>query len=498
MGAHGRAGRLTAILLGLSAAAWSCRQAPPPPAPEQVTILLTSDVLSLDPNRDMEAVTDSVLWNAYEALVAFDPDLQVKPLLAASWEHPEPVRWRFRLRPGVRFHDGSPMDAAAVKAAFDALRAEPELRAGSFVHQIAAVEAPSPDVVEIVTHEPRALLAQLPFFYVTRPAAAGAFPTLLGTGPYRVAEWSAGKRVVLERFDRYWGPPPAYRRAVYEPVPDASERLRRLAAGADLAYALAPDTRDQEGVRVVRRPGLSVYYVGLDVRTAGGNPVADPRVRRALHLAIDRPRLVKEVLKGAGLVPTQPVSPLVFGYDPGLPRPVVDRDTARALLADAGHPSGFKMRFDVPKQRSEVAWRIQEDLRAIGVDLELNLVDGEEVYALAEQGRSRMFFAGWSCTTGEASEFYEYNLHSRGARWGHGNYGGYADAEMDHIAETNASELDQKKRRERLQRAAVIAMRDLPVLPLYVEDDVYGVRQGLVFEPRADGEVRLAELAPGR
>jgi peptide/nickel transport system substrate-binding protein len=499
MGTSGRAGRLTLLLALLAAAvapALACRKTPA--RDEQVTILLTSDVLSLDPNRDVEAVTDSVLWNAYEALVTFDADLKVKPLLAASWEHPEPERWRFRLRPGVRFHDGTVLDADAVKAAFDGLRAQPEQEAGSFVHQIASVAATAPDVVEITTHEPRALLAQLPFLYVTRTNPAGGSAPLLGTGPYRVTEWTAGQRVVLDRWDGYWGARPAFGRAVFVPVPDASRRLQQLLAGADLAYGIAPDVLGQhhDGVRFLRRSGLTVYYIGLDVRPGPGNPLADARVRRALHLALDRTRLVREVLKGAGAVPTQLVSPLVFGYDPGQPRPVLDRDTARALLADAGYPSGFRVRFDVPKQRSEMAWRVQEDLRAIGVELELNPLEGDEVYALAERGQSRMFYAGWNCTTGEASEFYEFNLHSPDSRHGSGNYGGYTDKELDHIAETNASVLDMKKRREQLQRAAAIAMRDLPLLPLVVEDDVYGVREGLVFEPRADGEVRLLELAP--
>ena len=118
----------------------------------------------------------------------------------------------------------------------------------------------------------------------------------------------------------------------------------------------------------------------------------------------------------------------------------------------------------------------------------------------AMAGKSDLFLNGWDCSTGEASEFYEFCLHTPRGQYGKGNYGGYSNPEIDTIAETNAAILDQRARRRLLQRAAVIAMDDLPVLPLWVRDDVYGVRTELTFPLRADAAVRVADVryADGR
>jgi peptide/nickel transport system substrate-binding protein len=116
------------------------------------------------------------------------------------------------------------------------------------------------------------------------------------------------------------------------------------------------------------------------------------------------------------------------------------------------------------------------------------------VYRLAVAGKSDVFLIGWDCSTGEASEFYEFCLHTPGGQYGKGNYGGYSNPEVDAIAETNAAMLDQRTRRRLLQKAAVIVMEDLPVLPLWVRDDVYGVRSELTFPLRADAAVRVADV----
>jgi peptide/nickel transport system substrate-binding protein len=483
--------RARALLCAAALALSGCR---PPSAPrDTVTLLLSSDILSTDPNAEVEAVTDSVLFNVYEPLVGFDKDLQVRTLLAESWEHPSPERWRFQLRHGVKFHDGTALDAAAVKAVFARLMKEPDLDASSFVRQVEEVVVVAPDIVEIVTREPRAILANLPFLYITKPAAGGG---LVGTGPYRFHEWKAGDHVGLDRFDGYWGKAGEFAHARFEPVTDADARLRRLAAGtADLVYGVKPEAlpRPLPGVRFVHRPGLTVYYLTFNFRAHAGNPYPDRRVREAMNLALDRAELVREGLKGAGTVATQPVASLVFGYDPALPAPPRDLARARALLAEAGFPQGFSGQLHISGSRIDVARLVARQMAQIGIQLQP--VATEDVYGAAEAGKSDLFFTGWDCSTGEASEFYEFILHTRDNRFGQGNYGLFSNPDIDAIAEGNAAVLDQRRRQSMLQRAAAIAMQELPVLPLFVQDDIYGVREGLQFEARADSEVRVADLA---
>ena len=469
-----------------------------PPDRDSVTVLLAADIASLDPNQDVEAITDSVLFNVYEPLVALDENLKIQPVLAESWEHPSPERWRFHLRRNARFHDGTPLTSEAVRDVILGLQRTEGHEAAYFLGQIVDVVASAPGTVDIVTREPRAILAHLPYIYVWKANREGAFPPRLGTGPYEIEEWTARERVVLERAATHWGPPPPVRRAVFRPVPDPERRLALLASGeADLAYSVPPDRLDRPlpGVRIVRRTGLTVHYLVPDLRPRPGNPFREVRVRKAVSLALDREAMVRDLLHGAGAVAGQPVAPLVFGYDPGLPPPRHDPAQARRLLAEAGLAGGFRTRLHYSSRRQALAERIRGDLARAGIVLELVPVSPEEIYDVAATGTTELFLAGWDCSTGEASEFYEFALHTPGRVYGGGNYGAWSNPEVDTIAETNGAVLDPRKRLEMLQRASRVVVEELPVIPVLIEDDVYGAREGVRFVPRTDNEIRLAEVS---
>ncbi len=493
-------GRLRAALLGvlLACALAACRKAAAPVA-DTLTIVLSNDVSSLDPNQEVESVTDSVLFNAYEPLVAFDHDLRAQPLIAESWQHLAPERWRFKLRANVRFHDGALLTADDVRESLLRLRDAPTLEAAHFGAVIADVVAVAPDTVEVVTREPRSLLTSLPFLYITRPAPAGTFPPFIGTGPYRIVERVPGHKVRLERVDTYWGGPAAYREVTFVPVREPDQRALRITQGlADIAYGIPHEQllKPLPGVRLVRHAGLTVYYIGLDVGDRPDNPFRDQRVREAMHLAIDREALVRDSLHGAGAPAAQPVAPLVFGYEPAIKVPARDVARAKSLMAAAGFGSGFDVRIDLPRNRGTLGTLLRAQLAEVGIRLEPHNV--EDVYALAESGKSAMFVVGWDCSSGESSEFYEFVLHTRTKAFGQGNYGGWSNAEIDRIAERNGAELDTRKRQTMLREAATLSMRELPVIPLYVADDVYAVREGISLKLRADSEIRLVDLRPDK
>ena len=482
-------------LLVLGALACACSSAKP--RKDALTVLLPADILSLDPNREIEQVTDSVLANVFEPLVGFDQELEARTMLAESWEHPAPERWRLRIRRGVTFHDGVPVTPELVRDALLHIKDAPSEEAAQFLGDVREIAVAPDNSVDIVTAQPRAILANLPGLYIAKKNSASDFPPLVGTGPYRLTAWKPGERVVLERWPGYRGPAPVFREVVFVPVPDGAERVARLAARrADVVYAVPPEAgpAGPAGTRFLSRPGLTVAYIGFNLRNQPGNPFHDLRVRQALHLAIDRQGLLERAMAGEGEVATQPVAPAVFGYDPDVPRPRHDLARARQLLAEAGHPHGFRARLDLAAARLPAARVIQEQLRGVGVELDLNPSEKDGVYQLAMAGKSNLFLIGWDCSTGEASEFYEFCLHTPAGHYGKGNYGGYSNPTIDEIAETNGAILDQRARRRLLQKAEVIAMEDLPVLPLWVRNDVYGVRADLTFRLRADAAVRLADV----
>jgi peptide/nickel transport system substrate-binding protein len=486
--------RSACLAVALVTLAGACAKAPPPP--DSLRILTTTDVRTLDPNAEVEQTTDAVLSNVYEPLVDLDEGLEPRPVLAESWEHPQPERWRFRLRKNVRFHDGSPLTAETVRSAFESVRkAEAQAEAAQFLNDVRDVVVVDAGTVDLVTSGPRALLASLSFLHVTKPNAAGAFPPLAGTGPYRLKERREGAYLSMERWDDYWGPRPEFAFATYEPIASAEDRLTRVERHqADIAFAIPPDLArwPRPGVRIARGTGLTVVYLGFGMAPGRDNPFTDRRVRRAFHLAIDRHEMLRRVLHGTGALPTQPVAPRVFGFDPELPVPRADTGASRRLLAEAGHGHGLKVRLDYPFGRDAAASLAKEQLARVGVTVELN---GLERGVLWEQAsRSSLFLAGWDCSTGEAGEFFQFCLHTPRGAYGAANYGGFSNRRIDEIVETNAAVLDQRQRLALLQEAARIAMSELPVLPLYVEDDIYALRAGLTFPARADNALRLGQV----
>jgi peptide/nickel transport system substrate-binding protein len=460
-----------------------------------VTILLTGDIRSLAPNENFEAVSDSVLINVFEPLVGLDKDLKLQPILAESWENPRPEEWRFHLRKNIFFQDGTRLTSREVRDSILLIKSRPDWEISSFLTPVADVQAVDESTVAIITKKPYAILYKLPFVYITKPNSVGAFPPFLGTGPYRVLEWTRGKSITLHRWDRYWGQQPWIEQARFVPVASPEERFTQLALGkADIIYAVPPARANHTypGIRILRRPGITVYYLGFNMRPDPSNPFTDLRVRQAFHLAINRTEIIKSALHDNGAVPTQPVAPAVFGFDPATPEPGYDINAAKKLMVEAGYANGFTTRLDFSSNRKQVAELIRNDLAKIKVTADLN--GHPSIYEFMDTARSELFLAGWDCSSGDASEFYEFCLHTPGGSLGKGNYGFYSNPRIDEIDETHAQSTDERQRRKILQEAAGIAMKDLPVLPVYMEDDIYATRDDLQFEPRADSEIKLIEV----
>ena len=466
------------------------------PSEHSLTILLPDDILSIDPNSEFEAVTDSVLFNVYQPLVELDKDLNLHPVLAESWENPRPNEWRFHLRQNVRFHDGSYLTPQTVKQALDNVMKSANLDTASFLSAIQEIKPLDDSTISIVTKKPCAILSRLPFIYIWKSNTQKMFPPIVGTGPYRLFNWHRGQSISLMRWNGYWERQPSFQRVTFFPVADAGERVDRLKRGtADIAYSVPAGSITQlPDVHFTRRPGLTVYYLGFDLTPSPDNPFAEPRVRKAIHMALNRETIVRSVLHGFGTVPTQPVAPFVFGYNPSLPKPSLDIGSAKNLLAEAGYSDGFHARLDLGTSRMAAAKIVQQDLEKIGIETDLNGLSLNDVYTLAESGKSRFFLIGWDCTSGDASEFYEYCAHSRSENYGRGNYGHYSNPALDRLIEASGGITDENERKFMLQEQAKIVMQDLPIIPVYIEDDIYGVRNSIQFEPRADSEIKIMDV----
>lgn len=462
-------------------------------------VALHSAPLTLDPHEHDEAVTRTVLGNLYDALTAFDPEMRVVPALATRWENPNDLTWRLHLRSGVRFHDGRPFTARDAAASLERALHDPQTKLSGYLVAVAGIRVLDPETLEITTSRPYPILLNKLAFVPIVPADAPATITRpIGTGRYQFAGYLPGGAIQLRGFAGHWAGPPPFAEAELRFVGDNGARLQALLDGSvDLVHEVAPTDAARlaaaPGLRLAARSGLLVLYLHLRMDAP---PFDDPRVRRAVDLAIDRERLVRELLAGQGTPAGQMVTPQVFGYEPELkPRATADVAEARRLLAAAGHPGGLDLDLEFRVGR-EVGPLVAQ-LAAAGIRVRPVARPWDEMYRRLADGQVTLYFGGWSCASADASDLFDSMVHSRRDGYGDSNFNGYASPELDRLVE--ASEiLDMDERRAVLRRAMRLLHDELPVVPLVVPYSLYGVRRDLAWEPRLDSRVFLWEVSRAR
>ena len=490
------AGALACLLAGASVGIAGCARPAPPPA-RPLRIAMHSDPLVLDPHLRNEALTYSVLRNLYEGLTAFDAEMRIGPALAASWENPNDLTRVFHLRPGVRFHDGRELTAADVVFSLERARTLPASGFGSYVVAVDKVRALDRHTVELTTRRPYAiLLNKLAFVMIVPAGSPSEIRQPVGTGPYRLASYQPGVRLALRSFDGYWGGASAVSQVEILPISSQRERVERLMAGdVDLIHEPGAENlerlRAAPGCRVLKQESLLVVYLLLKTERP---PLSDLRVRRAIHLALDRPALVAAVLRGEGHPVGQMVGRSVFGYAPDIAPPPRDLAAARRLLAAAGFPGGVDL--DLELRTGREAAEVRRQLAEAGVRLRLVERPWAELYPRLLAHRVELYLGAILAPSADASDLFDAMAHSRDAARGYGdaNFGDYHNAALDTLIEESGSTLDMLTRRAQLERAMHLLMQDLALIPLYVPWNLFGVRDGVAWQPRRDGYILAREI----
>lgn len=452
---------------------------------------------TLDPHLESEFVSFAIASHVYEGLTRLDADLRVEPALAERWESPDALRWRFRLREGVRFHDGRPLTADDVVASLERARRHAGSDWTSYLVAVDRVQAVDPLTVEVVTRRPYSLLLQkLAFILIVPRGAPERIERPLGTGPYRLLGPPSDRRVVLHAFEGYRGPRPTEEVVHFEMDPSL-ERVLRAPPGRqpDIVLAVGPEAAGliarTPGYTLVTRAGVTTDYLQLRMSRA---PFSDLRVRRAVHVGLDRDALVRDVLGGRGRAANQLVGPAVFGHDPSLPRVKRDLAEARRLLAAAGYAEGLELDLEFREGRRVAALVAQ--LAEIGIRARPRPQPFGDLSARMRRDEVAMYYGGAMASTGDASDLLDSLVHSRLAdrSLGESNTIGYRNPALDGLIESAASQGVMAERRATLSQCLRLALDDLPLVPLIMPDDVYGVREGIEWRPRLDGRVLGAEV----
>jgi peptide/nickel transport system substrate-binding protein len=463
-----------------------------PSVQRPLRIALASGPLSLDPHAS-ELASLSLLRNLYDALTAFDAGDRVGPSLAQTWENPDELTWIFHLRHGVVFHDGHPFTSRDVLFSIERARQHGG-EIATYLVAVDTVTAVGDFEVKITTSRAYPiLLNKLAFVLIVPQGAPSAIRRPVGTGPYQLASWVDGKSFTLRAFPSYWGAAPA------EPVVDmllmpvVEARVRHLLSD-DVDLIEEPSItnydriRSHDGCRVLEQPSLGVTYLALQ---AGRKPLDDPRVRRAISLAIDRGALVRLALHGVVHPSGQLVPRNVFGFAPDIAVPARDLPTVRSLLASAGYPQGIDLRLQMrpglQREHDELVSQLaQAGIRVKTIERELAQYGGD----------ADLSFASWYSVSGDASDFFDVMAHSPAQTQGYGmgNFIGSRDPELDRLIEESATTLDLANRGRQLQRAMRVVVGQNVYIPLYSSPLLYGTRTTVDWQPRSDSMILAATI----
>jgi len=481
------------LVIGLALLVKGCQVAP---RPAEVVVALEEDLLGLDPHRHDENLTFAVMDNIYNHLVEFDEQMRIVPGLAASWENPDENTWRFHLRPGIVFHNGTPCDAADV--AFSLERAR-QLELGHYLATVSQVRVIDGLTLEIITKKPSpVLLNKLTFIAIVPQGQPDTISWPVGTGPYRFLEYRKGQYLLLEANRQYWGAKPKISRIRITFYPDHEKRLEALVSGrAQLAREVRQKELQRmagsERIKVSVTTGLSVGFLGMNLLRGG--PLAKREVREAIYWAVDPASWIERIELDA-----QPchqfVAPFVVGYLPNHQPSRPDLKRARALLAKAGYAKGFAAVLEVTQAAvNRSAPVIVEQLAKVGIKVNLRVMTWAELSDRISKRKSPFFFVGWGCSSGDASDFLDACLHTPDEKnYGSANWTGYSNREMDRLIEQIGSTLDNRQRLALMQRAMSLALEDYPMVPIYARSRVYAHGQDLVYIPRLDGSLNLTSL----
>lgn len=457
------------------------------------------DPRSLDPALSTDVPTGEMTTLVFDGLTQFDADGRLHPALADRWTvGRDGRRYVFHLRAGVKFHDGTPLTAAAVRASL--LRVlSPASRGGRPwpLYPIAGAEAyaagrrgdvPGIEVmgdtaVAFTLAEPLAVFPKflaMPVASVlpeSLPADPGAHP--VGTGPWRFVAWQHDDYLLFARNPAYWGGPPAAESLVVRIIPEPLTRAAEFEAGrlsvVEVPFGETARWRADRAAWLLEKPALRVVYVALNTRRGA---LADVRVRRAINRAVNVPAILAAVYGGRGVRSRGAIPPALAGGDTTRAPYAYDPAAARALLAAAGHAGGITLqlwRTAANVELSRAAQALQAQLADVGVRVDLVERDASSQRAAARQGQTDMVILDWWADYPDADDFL-YPLFYSGSAGAGGNYAFYADSVTDSLILTARRTTDDAARTALYRRIDERVYRAAPWLYLWFPTDVWARR----------------------
>ncbi|MBI4619454.1 MAG: hypothetical protein HY739_04745 [Desulfobacterales bacterium] len=465
----------------------------------------TAEPLTLDPHMHHDVETEDIIRQLCEHLVDRDANGRLIPALATGWNLIDKTTWQFKLRRGVRFHNGENFDAKAVKFSIERIidpkGESPQRRLYESIEHVDIIDDYT---VNIVTKEIDVLLPGrlslfaniVPMGYLKEVGESEFAKRPIGTGPFKFFKWEKGKAIVLIANDSYFNGPPKIRKLIFKFIADQKERVKMLLEGeVDILTNIMPHYRAKlkEDKRIKLLQKANIQFVSVMFNTLGENVFTDRRVRQALNYATDVDKLIRYVRKGMGRRLATFTMPEEFGYNPDLRPYPFDIDKAKKLLKEAGYPDGFKIKMLAMESISALAPALKKQWAKIGVKVELSCISRADAIskALIKKGIPFDIFIGDPIAPLlDASLQMTLHLDPKHP------ISKFHNDQISELLYKSYETMDTQRRLAILQKIQEIVYEEAPLVFLYQNITLYGVRANVKgFEPYADAMLRLYNVS---
>ena len=500
-------------------------------AAADLRIGLPSPSTSMDPHFQALVPNSSVLENIFEALIKIDPDSKFGPSLAESWKAVSDTAWEFKIRKGVKFHDGTELTAEDVVYSIN----RPATITNSpapytiYTRTIAESKAIDSHTVQFVTRIPHPTLINdlASVAILSKKASEGVRSEdmatgkgVVGTGPYKFVSYVREERVELVRNDSYWGGKPDWDKVQIRFITSAPSRLAALLAGDVDAIESVP-TQDIARVKgdakfnYAQKVSHRVIYFYIDsgrdqtpmVTAKDGSPLAknplkDVRVRRAISSAINREAIRDRIMEGLAYPTGNYVTETLFGNNPDVKMPAFDADGAKKLLAEAGYPDGFGMTIVGPNNRfvndARIVEAVGQMLSRIGIAAKVDTMPMAPYTTRGPKGEFSFGLIGWGAATGEVSSTLRAIIAcaNRDKGFGQFNWSNYCNPQVDGLLEKAITTIDDGQRLRLLQDAVKIATDEVAIVPMHFQATSWATKKGIKVIARTDERTLASTFAP--
>jgi peptide/nickel transport system substrate-binding protein len=473
----------------------------------QLVAALDSDRETLDPHQAIGTIDYMVLMHIFDHLIARNPEtMKLVGGLAESWRTVDDLTWEFKLRKGVKFQNGEPVNAAAVKFSIDRVldptqksylrdrfKGITSVQIGDDLTVRLKTDKPNPVLLERLTN-----LAILPPAYVKEKGDAFIAKNPVGSGPYRFVEWARGQRLVVEASPSYWGPQPAVKTLVFRPIPEVATAIAEMMAGSvDFIRLVPPDQIPAiEGsgkAYITTAPIIRVIFINFDVAgRAGPGITQNIKVREAISHAIDVDGIITHVLGGRGLKLGTVVNPMKFGYDPSIKPVPYDPAKSKQLLAEAGVAPGTKLEF-MTYSGSIIASRQVGDaisgyLSKVGLQTNHQHIEDIGLSSNLERtGKLKdIYLASWgSWSVFDADMILYPRFHSSEA------FAYVRDPKLDEWLDIGRNTVNAGRRMEAYRQVQKYVADNYLVFPMYAQTSVMAVSNKLNYKAASDETIAL-------